>query len=156
MSRLYNATEKGFPGDEDQGGLSSWCVLSALDIYSVCPGTDQYVIGSPMFEKASIALENGSIFKIDAIDNGQGNVYILSVDFNGHTLTRSWITYDEIMKGGVLKFNMGGNRTRHAGLTMRIFRFPLLPLDGVPNDMAVKNQTINQRSEFHRNGNGRR
>jgi predicted alpha-1,2-mannosidase len=59
MDRLYNSTEKGYPGDEDQGGLSSWYVLSALGIYSVCPGTDEYVTGSPLFPKATITLKTG-------------------------------------------------------------------------------------------------
>ena len=54
VQRLYNPTEKGFPGDEDQGGMSSWYVLSALGIYAVCPGTDEYVIGSPLFQKATM------------------------------------------------------------------------------------------------------
>ena len=62
VQRLYNPTEKGFPGDEDQGGMSSWYVLSALGIYAVCPGTDEYVIGSPLFQKATITLENGNKF----------------------------------------------------------------------------------------------
>ena len=56
MDRLYNPTENGYPGDEDQGGMSSWYVLSALGFYSVCPGTDEYVLGSPKFGKATITL----------------------------------------------------------------------------------------------------
>ncbi|MBN2162750.1 MAG: GH92 family glycosyl hydrolase [Pontiellaceae bacterium] len=117
MSRLYNASEKGYPGDEDQGGLSSWYVLSALGIYSVCPGSDQYVIGSPMFEKASITLESGKVFTIEAVGNSPENVYIQTATLNGHPLTRSWISYDEIMQGGVLKFTMGSipNKARGTG-----------------------------------------
>ena len=107
MSKLYNATENGYPGDEDQGGLSSWYVLSALGIYSVCPGTDQYVLGSPMFEKTSVTLENGNVFVIEAKNNSSENVYIQSAKLNGKEITRNWITYGEIVAGGKLQFEMG-------------------------------------------------
>ncbi|RYE18668.1 MAG: glycoside hydrolase family 92 protein, partial [Sphingobacteriales bacterium] len=78
MDKLYNATESGFPGDEDQGQMSSWYILSALGIYSVCPGTDQYAIGSPVFKKATITMENGKKFVIEANNNSKQNVYIQS------------------------------------------------------------------------------
>lgn len=106
MSKLYNATENGYPGDEDQGGLSSWYVLSALGIYSVCPGTDQYVIGSPMFQKATIKLENGNEFVIEAENNSPDNVYITDAQLNGKTYSKNWITYNDIIKGGKLHFKM--------------------------------------------------
>ncbi len=106
MQRLYNATENGFPGDEDQGGLSSWYVLSALGIYSVCPGTDQYVIGSPLFETATLQLENGNQFRIIAENNSPENVYIESATLNGESHTKNWITYEDIMQGGELHLRM--------------------------------------------------
>ena len=68
-SRLYNSSERGYPGDEDQGGMSSWYILSSLGIYSVCPGTDQYVLGSPVFRKATITMEDGRKFTIEAAGN---------------------------------------------------------------------------------------
>ena len=107
MSRLYNAGVKGYPGDEDQGGMSSWYVLSALGLYSVCPGTDQYVIGSPLFRKASIALENGRTFTVEAAGNSPENVYIVGATLDGEPFERNWIAYDEIMRGGTLHFEMG-------------------------------------------------
>jgi predicted alpha-1,2-mannosidase len=116
MSRLYNATEKGYPGDEDQGGLSSWYVLSALGLYSVCPGTDQYVIGSPLFKKAAVTLENGHVFVIEAENNGPDNVYIESAWLNGKELSRSWITYDEIVQGGTLRFKMSSQPNYQRGI----------------------------------------
>src|SRR5660397_298973 len=66
MDKLYNSTENGYPGDEDQGQTSSWYVLSALGFYSVSPGTDEYILGSPVFEKTTITLENGNKFVIEA------------------------------------------------------------------------------------------
>ena len=107
MSRLYNASENGYPGDEDQGQTSSWYVLSALGIYSVCPGTDQYVIGSPVFRKATITLENGRKFIIEADNNKAESVYIQSASLNGKPFTKNYIRYTDIMNGGALKLKMG-------------------------------------------------
>ncbi|RYE23497.1 MAG: glycoside hydrolase family 92 protein [Sphingobacteriales bacterium] len=107
MSKLYNATENGYPGDEDQGQTSSWYVLSALGIYSVCPGTDQYVIGSPVFNKVTVSLENGKKFIIEAKNNRPDNVYIQAVRLNGNAYTHNFITYKDMMQGGTLSLDMG-------------------------------------------------
>lgn len=106
MRRLYDATENGYPGDEDQGQTSSWYVLSALGFYSVCPGTDQYVIGSPLFKKAAITLEDGKKFIIEGKNNSASNVYIRSGVLNEKLITRNYITYNEITRGGKLSFEM--------------------------------------------------
>ena len=107
MNRLYNSTPDGFPGDEDQGGMSSWYVLSALGLYAVTPGTDQYVIGSPLFRKATITLEDGKQFVIEARDNSLENIYIQSAELNGQPLLKNYITYGDIVRGGHLTFQMG-------------------------------------------------
>jgi predicted alpha-1,2-mannosidase len=106
MEKLYNSTENGYPGDEDQGQTSSWYVLSALGFYSVCPGTDQYVMGSPVFQKTTITLENGKQFVIEAKNNRKENVYIQSATLNGKTFDQNWLTYADIMNGGTLQFVM--------------------------------------------------
>src|SRR5690606_7451131 len=103
MEKLYNSTENGYPGDEDQGQTSSWYVLSALGFYSVCPGTDEYVLGSPVFEKATISLENGKTFTILARGNSKRNVYIQSAKLNGKPLPGNFIRHSDIMAGGVLE-----------------------------------------------------
>ena len=115
MDRLYNATEKGYPGDEDQGGMSSWYVLSAMGIYSVCPGTDQYVLGSPVFNKVTVTLENGKRFVIEAANNSSSHVYIRSAALNGRPYTHNWITYTDIVSGGVLHLEMSGEPEYHRG-----------------------------------------
>ena len=107
MERLYNGTEKGYPGDEDQGGMSSLFVLSSMGIYSVCPGTDEYVIGSPMYPKVTITMENGNKFVIEAKGNSKENVYIQSADLNGFVLDKNYIRYSDIVNGGKLTFEMG-------------------------------------------------
>jgi predicted alpha-1,2-mannosidase len=116
MDKLYNATEKGFPGDEDQGGMSSWYVLSALGIYSVCPGTDQYVLGSPLFPKVTITLENGKKFIIEAKGNNTKNVYIRSATLNGKKYTHNWISHSSITNGGVLHFEMSDQPAYDRGI----------------------------------------
>lgn len=115
MSRLYNSSEKGFPGDEDQGGMSSWYILSALGLYSVCPGTDQYVIGSPIFNKHTIRLENGKEFIIIAENNSPENIYIQSASLNGRELVNNYITYTDIIDGGVLYLVMGNTPNMNRG-----------------------------------------
>ena len=116
MSQLYSGTEKGYPGDEDQGGMSSWYILSAMGFYSVCPGTDQYVLGSPMFEKITLTLEDGKKFVIDASNNSKENVYINSASLNGKTYTKNYITYEDIVKGGTLHLNMSAQPNKNRGI----------------------------------------
>ncbi|MBN2765901.1 MAG: GH92 family glycosyl hydrolase [Paludibacteraceae bacterium] len=107
MDRLYNSSERGYPGDEDQGGMSSWYVLNALGIYSVCPGTDEYVIGSPLFPKVTITMEDNKKFVIEARNNSKENVYIQSATINGVSLEKNYIRYSDIVNGGIMKFEMG-------------------------------------------------
>ena len=106
MSKLYNATENGYPGDEDQGQTSSWYVLSALGFYSVTPGTGEYVLGSPMFKKITVNLENRKKFIIEAPANSNENIYIKSASLNGSVYTKNFLTHGDIIKGGVLKIEM--------------------------------------------------
>ncbi|WP_449436176.1 GH92 family glycosyl hydrolase [Pedobacter steynii] len=117
MYKLYNATEDGYPGDEDQGQTSSWYVLSAMGFYSVCPGTDQYVIGSPMFKKITITLENGKKFIIEGNNNNKENFYISAATLNGKAYTKNYITHSDITNGGVLKFEMTNKPNLQRGLS---------------------------------------
>ncbi|WP_431217973.1 GH92 family glycosyl hydrolase [Puia sp. P3] len=116
MERLYNAGEKGFPGDEDQGGMSSWYVLSALGIYSVTPGTDQWVIGSPVFPKVTISLDNGRRFTIEAAGNNKQNVYIRRATLNGVPYTHNFIRHQDILRGGLLRFEMSDTPAYDRGI----------------------------------------
>jgi predicted alpha-1,2-mannosidase len=117
MTKLYNATENGYPGDEDQGQTSSWYVLSALGFYSVTPGTGEYVIGSPMFKKISINLENGKKFVVDAPLNDKDHVYIQSSTLNGKPYTKNFITHNDLIKGGILKLEMSNKPNEQRGLS---------------------------------------
>lgn len=116
MAKLYNAGENGFPGDEDQGQMSSWYVISALGFYSVCPGTDEYVIGSPLFQKATLQLENGNSFVVEARNNSPENVYIQAATLNGKTYTHHFIKHSDITAGGKLVLEMGNKPATGRGL----------------------------------------
>ncbi len=106
MDKLYSATPDGYCGDEDNGQTSAWYVFSALGFYPVTPGTTQYVIGSPLFDKVTLTMEDGAQFTIDASNNGRDNVYIKSTELNGLPHTRTWVDHNEIQKGGTMSFVM--------------------------------------------------
>lgn len=110
MNKLYysGVTDgKGLCGDEDNGQTSAWYVFSALGMYPVCPGSEEYVIGSPLFNKIALSLENGKTFTVVAKNNSDNNVYIQSAALNGEPFNRGYITHQEIMSGGTLEFIMG-------------------------------------------------
>lgn len=117
MEKIYNSTQNGYPGDEDQGQMSSWYVLSALGIYSVTPGVPQYAIGSPVFKKVTITLENGKKFIIQADNNSKQNVYIQSATLNGKPYTHNWLSHYAITNGGTLHFKMGSKPNYNRGLS---------------------------------------
>ncbi len=112
MSKLYTPAPDGYCGDEDNGQTSAWYVFSALGFYPVTPGIPQYVIGSPLFDRVVIKLENGNQVEIQAENNSDKNVYIQSASFNGSVFNTSWIDYDALMSGGRLEFEMGEEPNR--------------------------------------------
>lgn len=107
MNRLYSATPDGYCGDEDNGQTSAWYVFSALGFYPVTPGTPEYVIGSPLFDKVTLTLEDGKTFVIESDNNLNANPYIQQALLNGKALNRSWLDHHEIQAGGTLNFDMG-------------------------------------------------
>ena len=104
MTELYSSKPDGLCGNEDCGQMSAWYVLSAMGFYPVCPGSNEYVIGFPLFDKVVLHQENGNTL---TITKDSDKPYIQSVTLNGKPLTRSFITYDEIFAGGTLSFVMG-------------------------------------------------
>lgn len=106
MDRLYNYTPDGYCGDEDNGQTSAWYVFSALGFYPVTPGTGEYVLGSPLFRKATVTLADGSELVISAPENSSDNVYVHDVSFNGKRLDVSYVTHSQLQAGGRLAFRM--------------------------------------------------
>lgn len=106
MTRLYHPTPDGFCGDEDTGQMSAWYVFSALGFYPVCPGTTEYLIGSPLFDRATIRLPDGRQFVVTANRNGPLRPYIESATLNGVAFEKTYLTHKQITAGGELVFNM--------------------------------------------------
>jgi predicted alpha-1,2-mannosidase len=115
MNRLYKATPDGYCGDEDNGQTSAWYVFSSLGFYPVCPASDQYVLGAPLFKKVTLTLENGKKFTIQAPANSENNRYVKEARFNNAVYDKNWIGHFDIQKGGVLQFDMSATPNRNRG-----------------------------------------
>jgi predicted alpha-1,2-mannosidase len=115
LSTLYANKQNGIDGNEDAGQMSAWYVMSAMGIYSVSPGMDYYVIGSPLFDKVTLNLENGNKFEIIAENNGKDNVYIQSAKLNSKSYSKTYIRDETIMNGGKLVFEMGNKPNTNWG-----------------------------------------
>jgi len=115
MKRMYSATPDGYCGDEDNGQTSAWYVFSAMGFYPVTPGAAEYVIGSPLFDKVELQLENGNSFIIDVENNSDDNVYIDNVELGGKIYNKTYLDHFDIMKGGKLKFSMQNTPNKEWG-----------------------------------------
>ncbi|WP_232734694.1 GH92 family glycosyl hydrolase [Polaribacter sp. ALD11] len=115
LTKLYSATPDGYCGDEDNGQTSAWYVFSALGFYPVTPGVDEYVIGSPLFKKATLHLENGNTFEITSKNNSNTNVYIQGAQLNGKAYQNTFIKFNTLQNGGTLNFNMGNIPNKNWG-----------------------------------------
>lgn len=114
MRKLYTPTPDGYCGDEDNGQTSAWYVFSALGMYTVAPGTDQYILGSPLFKKATISLENGKQVVITSEGSGSNNRYVDAMSVNGMDYTKNYLTHKQLMDGADIRFRMSDkpNKTR--------------------------------------------
>ena len=106
MDRLYSPKPDGYCGDEDNGQTSAWYVFSALGFYPVCPASDEYAAGSPLFKKATIRLENGKTVEIEAPENSPENRYVGSMTFDGEELEKPCLKYSELKMGAKILFDM--------------------------------------------------
>ena len=116
MDRMYTPGPDGYCGDEDNGQTSAWYVFSALAFYPVCPGTDEYVIGAPLFKKATLHFENGNNLVIDAQNNSKENLYIESLRVNGQESTRNYLKHADLLQGGTIEFKMGSQPNLNKGI----------------------------------------
>ncbi len=116
MDRMYTPTPDGYCGDEDNGQTSAWYVFSALGFYPVCPGTDQYVLGAPLFKKATLHFENGKTLVIDAPENSDTNIYMENMKVNGQDYTKNYITHSTLQNGGTVEISMGSQPNKSRGV----------------------------------------
>lgn len=107
MNNLFDNTPEGICGNEDCGQMSAWYIFSSMGFYPVCPGSLEYIIGTPKLDGITLNLDNGNKFRMKANNLSVENFYIQSATLNGKKLERSYITHSEIMNGGELIFEMG-------------------------------------------------
>ena len=107
METMYHDAPDGLCGNDDAGQMSAWYILSAMGFYPVCPGSDQYSIGSPMVKSAVLQLENGKTLEIDAVNQSLENVHVKKVLVNGTAVKRNYLMHNEIANGGKITFIMG-------------------------------------------------
>jgi hypothetical protein len=129
MAEFYTSRPDGLCGNDDCGQLSAWYVFSALGFYPVCPGSDQYIIGSPIFDKAEISLPGGRKFTIRAQGVAEKSKYIQSATLNGQDYPKSFVTWGDVSKGGDLEFRMGSEPSKEWGQALgnRPFAEPIEP-----------------------------
>jgi predicted alpha-1,2-mannosidase len=125
LDKLYNYTPDGYCGDEDNGQTSAWYVFSALGFYPVTPGTGEYALGSPLFDRVTLYLENGKRFVVESKNNSTKNVYVDKVRLFGKELDRNYVTHKEIMKGGQLLFRMSANPYKGRGIKGDAFPYSM-------------------------------
>ncbi|MBW8883013.1 MAG: glycoside hydrolase family 92 protein, partial [Asticcacaulis sp.] len=107
LTTLYHAAPDGLAGNEDCGQMSAWYLLSAMGFYPVDPISAVYVLGSPLFDTATIDVGGGRTFTVKAPGNGPDAPYVQSAMLNGRAYAKSWITHADIMRGGTLTLKMG-------------------------------------------------
>ncbi len=125
MTKLYNYSPDGYCGDEDNGQTSAWYVFSAMGFYPVCPGTDQYVFGSPLFNSLSVKMENGNTLVIEAADNNDNNIYIDEIKLNGNKHDLNFITHSQLQSGGKLNYLMSNTPNKKRGTESSSFPFSI-------------------------------
>ncbi len=123
MDKLYSAAPDGYCGDEDNGQTSAWYVFSALGFYPVCPGSDEYILGSPLFKSVEIDLENGKTLQIQSTDNARGNRYIEEMELNGKRYTKNFLTHGDLMNGGEITFRMSSQPNKERGIQREDFPY---------------------------------
>ena len=114
MNRLYNANPDGYCGDEDNGQTSAWYVFSAMGFYPVCPGSGEYALGTPYFDKMTLHLPTGKTLVINAPGSDTSR-YIESMTWNGQLYDRNYVKHSDLLKGGTIYYNMQAQPNRQRG-----------------------------------------
>ena len=123
MRQMYKNQIDGLSGNDDCGQMSAWYIFSALGFYPVCPGSDQYVIGSPIVHEATLKLENGDTFTVKSSNLSHKNVYVKSIRLNGKPYEKSYISHADILNGGELVFEMSNKPNNKSALYGKPYSF---------------------------------
>lgn len=114
LDEMYSPTPEGIIGNEDCGQMSAWYIMSSLGFYPVCPGSNEFVLTTPLFDKVSMILANGRTLDIVA-NNPAKNVYIDKVTLNGKSIDKNYVTYEQLMEGGLLEFSLSDKPNKERG-----------------------------------------
>ncbi|MHC8950438.1 GH92 family glycosyl hydrolase [Sphingobacterium hungaricum] len=125
MNRMYSPNPDGYCGDEDNGQTSAWYVFSAIGFYPVTPATDEYIVGSPLFKKATLHLSNGKKVTIQSNNNSDENRYIQAMKWNGKNYTKNFINHSELIKGTNIVFDMSNTPNKNRGVSKGDLPFSL-------------------------------
>ncbi|MDR0714967.1 MAG: GH92 family glycosyl hydrolase [Bacteroidales bacterium] len=123
MDKMYSPAPDGYCGDEDNGQTSAWYIFSALGFYPVCPGSGQYVLGSPLFPKATLYLPDGKTVEIQSKNNNSENVYVKSLKLNGKNDTHNYLEIETLKKGAELLFEMDDKPNTQRGTATEDFPY---------------------------------
>lgn len=123
MDKLYNPAADGYCGDEDNGQTSAWYVFSAMGFYPVCPGSNEYIIGSPLFNKVTVQLENGKKLIIGSSNNDSSKRYVSTLKVNGAPYSKNYFTHDDLMKGAKIDFTMSESPNKSRGINKSDFPY---------------------------------
>jgi len=125
MDKLNNSAPDGLCGDEDNGQTSAWSVFSAHGFYLVCNGSNQYVIGSPLFKKAILKFENGKTLEINAHKNNKDNIYISNYIFNRKKYTKGYLNHKDLISGGRIDIQMSETPNMERGINTADFPYSM-------------------------------
>ncbi|WP_026327431.1 GH92 family glycosyl hydrolase [Proteiniphilum acetatigenes] len=123
MKQMYKNKIDGLSGNDDCGQMSAWYIFSSMGFYPVCPGSDQYVIGSPLVKEAVIQLENGKKFTVRAENYADRNMYVKSIKLNGSPYKKSFIAHSDIVNGGELVFEMSSKPNKKSSSYQKPYSF---------------------------------
>jgi predicted alpha-1,2-mannosidase len=125
MDKLYKPAPDGYCGDEDNGQTSAWYIFSSMGFYPVTPAADEYVIGSPLFSRIDVHLENGKTIRIQAEDNNSANRYIREIRYNGKNYPKNYFRYSDLMKGADIRYRMSAQPNTERGINDSDFPYSM-------------------------------
>jgi predicted alpha-1,2-mannosidase len=115
LKEMYHDLPDGIIGNEDCGQMSAWYIFSALGFYPLLPASGKYIIGSPLFNKATINISPGKRFVVETVNNSDKNIYIRNIELNGKTYTKSYLLHSDIIKGGTMRITMSDQPNKQFG-----------------------------------------
>lgn len=123
MEKLYNPYADAYCGDEDNGQTTAWYVFSSMGFYTVCPGTNEYILGSPLFKSMKVKLENGKTISIQSTNNNKNNRYVKSVKLNGKIYSKNYFTHEDLLNGANIVFDMSSTPNMSRGVNEADFPY---------------------------------